>query len=177
MKKGRIALLVGTCLSLALVGCAASSGGTGGTNSSAPVYIHMNGGNEFLEPTVAVSPGEPVVFVNQDTEPHTVLGYHPSTGKLNPAINGDPAGTPGAGHPVATYTVRLKKPGIYAYYCSVHAVLAKTYGTAVQPAHRPGVHGYPGAMAGEIIVTTDPTLIAQNPASSAKKVLNGYFGG
>ena len=176
MKKGRFALLVATCLSLALVGCAASSPGTGG-GSSAPVYIHMNGGNEFLEPTVAVSPGEPVVFVNEDTEPHTVLGYHPSTGKLNPAIDGDPAGTPGAGHPVATYTVSLKKPGIYAYYCSVHAVLAKTYGSAVQPAHRPGVHGYPGAMAGEIIVTTDPSLIAQNPASSAKKVLNGYFGG
>ena len=176
MKKGRIALLVGITLSLTLVGCAASSAQAGAT-SSAPVYIHMNGRNDFLEPIVAVSPGEPVVFVNEDTGIHTVLGYHPSTGKLDPAIDGDLAGTPGAGHPVATYTVRLKKPGIYAYYCSVHAVLSKTYGTAVQPAHRPGVHGYPGAMAGEIIVTTDPALIAQNPASSAKKVLNGYFGG
>ena len=170
-------VLFAAALSLALAGCAASRAATAGTAGGAPVYVHMNGGNEFLEPTVAVAPGEPVVFVNEDTEPHTVLGYHPTTGKLNPLINGDPAGTPGAGHHVATYTVSLTKPGIYAYYCSVHAVLAKTYGTAVQPAHRPGVHGYPGAMAGEIIVTTDPKLIAQNPASSAKKVLAGYFGG
>ena len=176
MQKAPLVLLA-ALLSLPLAGCAASRAATAGAVGGPPVYVHMNGGNEFLEPTVAVAPGEPVVFVNEDTGPHTVLGYHPTTGKLNPLINGDPAGTPGAGHPVATYTVKLMKPGIYAYYCSVHAVLAKTYGTAVQPAHRPGVHGYPGAMAGEIIVTTDPKLIAQNPASSAKKVLPGYFGG
>ncbi len=176
MKHGRISLLAALSLSLALVGCATSSAQTAGSGGG-PVYIHMNGRNDFLEPVVAVAPGQPVVFVNEDTGVHTVLGYHPSTGKLNRAIDGDLAGTPGPGHPVATYTVKLTKPGIYAYYCSVHAVLAKTFGTAVQPAHRPGVHGYPGAMAGEIIVTTDPKLIAQNPATSAKKVLDGYFGG
>ena len=177
MQKAPI-MLVAACLALALAGCAASNAASTATaTASAPVYIHMNGRNDFLEPTVAVAPGEPVVFVNEDTGFHNVIGYHRSTGKLNPAINGDLAGTKGAGHPVATYTVKLTKPGIYAYYCSVHAVLAKTYGAAVQPAHRPGVHGYPGAMAGEIVVTSDPSLVAQNPATTAKKILAGYFGG
>ena len=175
MQKAPI-VLVAASLALALAGCAASKAASS-AGASAPVYIHMNGRNDFLEPTVAVAPGEPVVFVNEDTGFHNVIGYHPTTGKPNPAVNGDLAGTKGAGHHVATYTVKLTKPGIYDYYCSVHAVLAKTYGKAVQPAHRPGVHGYPGAMAGEIIVTNDPNLIAQNPATTAKKVLAGYFGG
>jgi plastocyanin len=146
--------------------------------SMKPVYIHMDGANAFVESIVAVAPGEPVIFINEDTGDHMVDGYYPLTGKPNPAINsGMLMGTTGPKAGVHSYKVVLTKPGIYPYYCPVHAILSKIYHHSVQPAHRPGVHGFPGAMAGVIIVTTAPALIAQNPPSSKKKILSDYFGG
>jgi plastocyanin len=146
--------------------------------SMKPVYVHMDGANAFVESVVAVAPGEPVIFVNEDTGYHMVSGYDPLTGAPDPVINsGMLMGTPGPKAGVHTYKLILTKPGIYSYYCPVHAILSKIYHHSVQPAHRPGVHGFPGAMAGIIIVTTDPALIAQNPPSSAKKILSDYFGG
>jgi plastocyanin len=143
-----------------------------------PVYVHMDGANAFVESMVAVYPGEPVIFVNEDTGDHMVNGYNPLTGKPDNAINsGMLMGTPGPKKGVHTYKVTLSRQGIYNYYCPVHAILSKIYHHSVQPAHRPGVHGFPGAMAGTIIVTTDPALIAQNPPSSKKKILSDYFGG
>ncbi|TAM59587.1 Cupredoxin [bacterium] len=142
-----------------------------------PVYVHMNGANDFLEPVVAVEPGQPVVFVNQDTDAHTIVGFDPQTGRRPLAINGRAAGTPGASHGVGTYTVRLSRPGIYTYYCSVHAALVKTFGQAVQAAPRRGVNGFGGAMSGVIIVTHDRRLLAENPKTSATRVLRGFFGG
>ncbi|HVA38974.1 MAG TPA: Cupredoxin [Candidatus Dormibacteraeota bacterium] len=145
--------------------------------AESPVYVHMNGANDFLEPVVAVRPGQAVVFVNQDTGIHTIIGYDPATGKVLSNIDGDVKGTPGAGHPVAAYTVKLTKPGIYSYYCSVHAQLVKTFGGAVQAAPRKGVDGFGGAMAGVIIVTSDPHLLGANPKTSARKILPGFYGG
>jgi plastocyanin len=146
--------------------------------SMKPVYVHMDGANAFVESIVAVAPGQPVVFVNEDTGDHMVNGYFPLTGKPNTAINsGMLMGTTGPKAGVHTYKVVLTKPGIYPYYCPVHAILSKIYHHSVQPAHRPGVHGFPGAMAGVIIVTTDRALISQNPPSSKKKILSDYFGG
>ncbi len=154
-----------------LTGCAQAR-----ATANEPVYVHMNGANDFLEPIVAVRPGEPVVFVNQDTGMHTIVGYDPLTGARDSAIDGVVAGTPGPGHPLPTYTVRLAKPGVYAYYCSVHAILFKAFGHAVQPAHRPGADGL-GSMAGYIIVTTDPALPKSNPPTSRERIVPGYFGG
>ena len=146
--------------------------------SMKPVYIHMDRANAFVESIVAVAPGEPVIFINEDTGAHMVNGYNPTTGKPNAAINsGMLMGTTGPKAGVHSFKLVLTKPGIYPYYCPVHAILSKIYHHSVQPAHRPGVHGFPGAMAGVIIVTTDPTLIAQNPPSSKKKILSDYFGG
>jgi len=142
-----------------------------------PVYVHTNGANAFLESVVVVRPDEKVVFVNEDTDMHTILGYHPETGKPDNTIAGKINGTPGSSHPVSTYTVSIKKPGIYTYYCSMHAHLAPTYHGMVQPALNKGVDGYGGAMAGEIIVTTDAALTAINPPSSHTKILKDYFGG
>ncbi len=143
-----------------------------------PVYVHMDGANAFVESVVAVHPGQPVIFVNEDTGAHMVEGYNPLNGQPNTAINsGMLMGTTGPKAGVHTYKIVLTKPGIYSYYCPVHAILVKIYHHSVQPAHRPGVHGFPGAMAGVIIVTTDPALIAQNPPSSKKKILPDYFGG
>ncbi len=150
----------------------------GSALSLKPVYVHMDGANAFVESVVAVHPGQPVVFVNEDTGDHMVNGYHRQTGLPDNIINsGMLMGTTGPKAGVHTCRVVISKPGIYSYYCPVHAILSKIYHHSVQPAHRPGVHGFPGAMAGIIIVTTDPALIADNPPSSHKKILPDYFGG
>ncbi|MHB8178402.1 MAG: cupredoxin domain-containing protein [Vulcanimicrobiaceae bacterium] len=143
----------------------------------APVYVHMNGANEFLESVVAVRPGQPVIFVNEDTGMHTIVGFNPATGHT-PAygINGVVQGTPGPGHPVSTYRVSFAKPGFYAYYCSVHAKLLPTFGKGVTAVKRAHADGY-AAMSGVIVVTTDPALPAGNPATSRRRILPGYFGG
>ena len=53
----------------------------------------------------------------------------------------------------------------------------KTFGKAVQPVKRMGTHGFKGPMAGLIVVTTDRTLLARNPPTTAEKTVKGFFGG
>ncbi|MDX5931794.1 cupredoxin domain-containing protein [Acidiphilium acidophilum] len=142
-----------------------------------PVYVHMNGANMFLENPVAVRPGQPVVFVNEDTGSHTIIGYSATTGKTSTRFDGAVAGTKGPGHKVHTYTITFAHQGIVHYYCSVHAILAKEPGGRTVAKVRPGVHGFGDPMAGTIIVTTDPKLLADNPKTAAEKILPGYFGG
>lgn len=143
-----------------------------------PVYVHMNGANYFLESVVAVEPGQPVVFVSQDTGgAHTIIGYDATTGGPLAAINGKVQKTAGAGHGIDTYTVRFNTVGVYQYYCSIHAILGKTAAGSVQPAHRPGVDGFQGVMAGTIVVTRDRALIGANPPTSRRLILPGFFGG
>lgn len=142
-----------------------------------PVYIHMNGGNYFLEPMVAVRPGQKVVFVNQDTGAHTVVGYNPATGALSSRFNGPLPGTKGPGHKLSTYTVSFSKPGLEPYFCSVHAELATTFGKSVQPIKRMGTHGFKGPMEGLIVVTTDRALITENAPTTKERVVKGFFGG
>ncbi len=142
-----------------------------------PVYVHMNGANEFLEDVVAVRPGQPVVFVDEDTGPHTIVGYDPSTGATSKRFDGMVLGTPGPGHAVHTYTIRFAHPGLKFYYCSIHAELAREPGGVIDPKKRPTVHGYGDPMDGLIIVTTDPQLLADNPASSHQRILPHFFGG
>jgi len=44
-----------------------------------PVYIHLNmdSPSMILESKVAVRPGQKVVFINQDNDIHTIIGYNP----------------------------------------------------------------------------------------------------
>lgn len=142
-----------------------------------PVYVHMNGANEFLENVVAVRPGQPVVFVDEDTGAHTIVGYDPATGAASKSFDGAVEGTPGPGHPVHTYTVRFRHAGLKYYYCSIHAELAHEPGGVTAPKKRPTVHGFGDPMDGLIIVTTDHHLLAANPASSRERILPHYFGG
>jgi plastocyanin len=160
-----------TCLLTGVAGCSAAA------PTLQPVYIHMNGANMFLESVVAVRPGQAVVFVNEDTGIHMVLGYNPLTGKANPQFSGTLLGTPGPSQPVHTYTIRFTHPGIYYYYCPVHAMLKLAPGGIHVPVKRPTVHGFGTPMAGLIIVTNEQTLINDDPPSSHHKVLPGYFTG
>lgn len=141
------------------------------------VYVHMNGANMFLENVVAVRPGQKVVFVDEDTGTHTIIGYSPSTGKTSKRFDGAVEGTPGPGHPVSTYTISFPQTGLQFYYCSVHAELVKEPGGRTVPKKRPTVHGFGDPMAGLIIVTTDRRLLAENPPTSREKILPNYFGG
>jgi plastocyanin len=147
-----------------------------------PVYIHENGSNDFLENIVAVQPGQPVEFVNEDTGGHTVIGYEPyKAGARIAHFKGTLVGTKGPGHKVGTYRISFAHTGVYAYYCSVHAHLAKVYDHGgqhyVAPVPRPKIHGYGGPMAGVIIVTKDPRVLAITPPTAHKKILPNYFGG
>jgi plastocyanin len=143
-----------------------------------PVYVHMNGANFFLESSIAVAPGQAVVFVSQDTGgAHTIVGYGAPAGGPMTVINGKVQATAGPGHRVDTYTVRLNTVGVYPYYCSLHAVLEKTYDGSMQAAHRPGIDGFKGAMAGTIVVTRDRALIDANPPTSGELIVPGFFGG
>lgn len=142
-----------------------------------PVYIHMNGANQFLENVVAVLPGQDVVFVNEDTGNHTIIGFNPATGKISTRFNGVVAGTEGPGHPVHTYSISFPHRGIMNYYCSVHAVLANQPSGLTAAEIRPGMDSYGTPMSGIIIVTTDPKLLADNPKPAAEKILPKFFGG
>ncbi|CAG4904494.1 unnamed protein product [Acidocella sp. C78] len=169
----RSALTLGLASALILGAATASA-----ASPPQPVYIHMNGANEFLERLVFVRPGQKVVFVNEDTGPHAILGYNPQTGAASKTFD-DPAlgGTPGRGHKLHTYAISFRHQGPQWYYCPVHAELAKAPGGVWLPKVRPGVHGFGTPMAGLIVVTTDPALLKDNPATSAAKILPGYFGG
>ena len=145
--------------------------------SPPPVYAHMNGGNYFLEPVVAVLPGQKVVFVNQDTDAHTVVFYDPRTGSPLPNKIGTISGTKGPTDAISTYSVSFNHPGFKFYYCSVHAQLKPTFNKLVQPVKRAGTGGFAGPMAGVVVVTTDTALLQQNPPTTAERVLDGYFGG
>ncbi len=147
------------------------------TVARAPVYVHMNGANMFLENVVVVRPGQPVVFVDEDTGAHTIVGYNPSTGAMSNTFDGAVQGTPGPGHAVHTYTITFHHPGLKYYYCSVHAELVKEPGGKTVPKKRPTVHGFGDPMAGLIIVTDDPHLLADNPKTASSKILPHYFGG
>ena len=143
-----------------------------------PVYIHMNGKNEFLERLVFVRPGQDVVFVNEDTGPHSIRGYNPATGAQSktfykPAI----MGTPDARHPVSTYTISFPHQGVRHYYCPVHALISKGPGGAWLPVKRPTTHGFDTPMAGTIIVTDDKALLSDNPKTASEKIMPSFFGG
>jgi plastocyanin len=142
-----------------------------------PVYVHMNGANMFLENVVVVRPGQRVVFVNEDTGDHTVIGYDPASGKTSKRFDGLVKGTLGPGHAVSTYSISFAHPGLEYYYCSVHAELEKEPGGRVVPKKRPTAHGFGDPMAGLIIVTTDPRLLADDPPTARQKILPDYFGG
>lgn len=156
----------------------AAAADTSSGSAASPVYVHMNGSNEFLERLVFVRPGQKVVFVNEDTGPHAVRGYNPQTGAKSKSFDdADLKGTPGKGHGVHTYSISFKHQGVQWYYCPIHADLKKAPGGGVWPKVRPGVNGFGTPMAGVIVVTKDKTLLADNPKTASEKVLPKFFGG
>jgi plastocyanin len=172
-----VAVLLGIIVSVAALGSVLLPSSARAAPPS-PVYIHMNGANEFLERLVFVRPEQKVVFVNEDTGPHAIRGYDQKTGVQSktfykPVI----MGTPGAQHPPHTYTISFPHQGAQHYYCPVHAYIAKGPGGVWLPVRRPTTHGFGAAMAGTIVVTDDKALLADNPKTASKKILPNFFGG
>lgn len=147
-----------------------------------PLYVHMNGLNDFLPTVLFVRPNQPVVFVNQDTGVHNIHEYAPIGGAMLKHID-EPAilGTPGPGHTVHTYTVRFKQLGAYYYICTVHAHLVKVYQENAHkafylPSKRKAVGGFGGSMAGVIIVTREKALLKTNPEIVHRRLLPKFWG-
>lgn len=138
-----------------------------------PVYIHMTmkSPSMILENTIAVRPGQKVIFINQDNDIHTIVGYNPKTGATIQRINGSIPASAGMGKGPGRYIIEFHHPGRHYYYCSVHAYLKRQPGKDYSPAIRPGVKGFGAPMAGVIIVTTNKRILAENPKTSSQKFL------
>lgn len=147
-----------------------------------PIYVHMNGLNDFLPKVVFVRPGQPVVWVNQDQGPHSIHGYKIVGGeRLKEIDNISLPGTPGIGHKVHTYTVTFHSVGVHYYVCTIHAHLVKVYddpsgGTYYLPAKRHGTNGYRGSMAGVVVVTNEPALLKSDPPITHQRILKKFWG-
>ena len=155
--------------------------GTALAATATPVYIHMNGLNDFLPKLVFVKPGQPVEFVNQDQGAHSIHGYKPvGGGHLKHMDDMSLQGTPGPGHKVHTYTVTFKHVGVHYYIGTIHAHLVSVYkapsGSAYYlPAKRKGIPGYRGSMAGVIVVTREKALLKSDPAITHRKILPKFW--
>lgn len=158
-----------------IYGCAALAA------TATPIYIHMNGLNDFLPKVVFVQPGQPVVFVNQDQGAHSIHAYNPVGGShLKDMDDTSLSGTPGPGHTVHTYKVTFHHVGVHYYVCTIHAHLVPVYKspsgkTYELPAKRQGIPGYRGSMAGVIIVTRETSLLKSNLPITHKRILQKFW--
>ncbi len=179
MKTINTRLALTTFTALALVGLA--FGGTALAATPKPVYVHMNGLNDFLPQVVFARPGQPVIFVNQDQGPHSIHAYDPVGGNHLKALDDMVLqGTPGPGHTVHTYKVTFNHVGVHYYICTIHAHLVSVYKTPSGknydlPAKRKGIHGYRGSMAGVVVVTREAALLNSNPPITRQRILKKFW--
>lgn len=169
--------LVGAALAVAIF----TSPSVLAASAANPIYVHMNGLNDFLPRVVFASPDEKVVFVNEDTGTHSVHGYSLIGGnRLKDMDDTALAGMASADAQPHTYTVHFAKPGTYYYLCTVHAHLVKVYraqggSNYFMPARRQAIPGYGGTMSGVVIVTRDRGLLDSNPPITHQRVLKGLW--
>lgn len=74
-------------------------------------------GFAYTPPTITVSPGTQITWVNRDTTAHTatVRNRGPDTGTIKPGASG---------------SVTITKPGTYQYFCAFHPFM---HGTIIVP--------------------------------------------
>lgn len=167
--------------SMGLVIVGLTSGGSALAAAATPVYIHMNGLNDFLPRVVFVQPGQSIVFVNQDQGPHSIHAYNPvGGGHLKDMDDISLSGTPGPGHTVHTYKVTFQHVGVHYYLCTIHAHLVPVYKSPSGkiydlPAKRQGIPGYRGSMAGVVIVTREAALLKSNPPITHQRILQKFW--
>jgi plastocyanin len=69
-------------------------------------------------PSVTVRPGDSILWVNQDSFPHTASAGTPAS----PGTEFD-SPTLGTGE---TYTHAFSAPGVFPYYCEIHPTMTGT---------------------------------------------------
>jgi plastocyanin len=106
-------------IAIAMVGCgggadtSSSSTGTAAASSSGPTAVAI--ADYKYEPAdLTVAAGTTIEFTNQDSTPHT------ATSKQSGVFETDSIDTG------KTATVKLDKPGTYAYYCAFHPFMKGT---------------------------------------------------
>jgi plastocyanin len=125
----RALLIVIVAISVAMAGCMAyPQPPWPGTTMVTPVP----GGNTvsiqnfaFIPPTMTVSPGTTVTWVNQDTVDHQVINDASGSNAAG-AIFESPVLSNGA-----SYSFTFTNPGIYPYHCSIHAAMKSMKGTII----------------------------------------------
>jgi plastocyanin len=104
-----------------LIFIALAGGARAGTLPAIHVKIHDH---TFVPAVVRVRPGQPIVWLNADQDFHTVTSGANNTDdsrwKSSPPI---PDGR--------SFTVRLRKPGVYPYFCLPHQFEASMHGTVI----------------------------------------------
>jgi plastocyanin len=120
----------------AMAGVVAVTGPGAATAATTSVAVP---GDHFSPAYLTVPAGTTVTWTNTDTDPHmvsTAPGLAPVSFNL-----------PLAAGATASYT--FTTPGLYVYYCPMHAVWDSTTGL---PKPDPGTDVYPEAMAGVVFV-------------------------
>lgn len=101
--------------------------------------IEIPGADRFSPPVAEAVRGEPIVFHNGDSDPHTVT-----------SVPGDPVPLDLRLSPGGSATIVLDRPGIYRYYCSLHARYDPSTG---QVAALPSADHPAEPMSGVVVVT------------------------
>lgn len=126
----------------------------GAVTSQAATYTVTSPGDYFMPRTLSVNVGDTVIFNNTDTDAHTIISVPDAPDQIELALESGKQGS-------FTFT----KPGIYHYYCSLHAgydadtTMIKAVTTAdVFPAAMEGVIVVNGAgfTAGNSVTVTTP---------------------
>ena len=79
--------------------------------------------DRFVPFVTVIRAGEKVMWVNQDTDDHTVVSNDFFTTSDNKGVNILLPGTDSNGGKPGVLTLRFKKPGVFAYYCRFHSML------------------------------------------------------
>jgi plastocyanin len=97
--------------------------GSAGAGSLSAIHVKIHD-HTFVPAVVHAKPGQPIVWLNTDQDFHTVTSGADNTDdhrwKSSPPI---PDGQ--------TFTVRLRAPGTYRYFCLPHQFEASMHGTVI----------------------------------------------
>jgi plastocyanin len=115
MRRGQIALLASLLL------WALAAAGLADTLPAVRVTIHDHA---FVPRVIRVKAGQEIVWLNTDQDPHTVTSGSSDAGDdrwKSSSLIADGQ----------TFTLRLKQPGTYPYFCKIHQYEDSMHGTIV----------------------------------------------
>jgi plastocyanin len=115
MRRRQIVLLAGLLLWMP------AAAGLADSLPAVHVTIHDHA---FVPRVVRVKPGQQIVWLNTDQDPHTVTSGSRDAG--NDRWKSSPVIADGQ-----TFALRLKQPGTYPYFCKIHQYEDSMHGTII----------------------------------------------